>query len=97
MRGGRGSSAGGRGASTRAISRPLGVEEAVVSTWHIRFAEEGLAGLVDRQRSGKPKTYTAETGRRILALLDQPPPAGYARCQRPAYQRIMFPGTRAKR
>jgi transposase len=67
------------GASTRAISRTLGVEEAVVSTWRIRFADQGLAGLADRQRSGKPKTYTAETGRRILALLDQPPPAGYAR------------------
>src|SRR5579875_2465203 len=71
------------GASTRSISRTVGVEEAVVSTWRNRFADEGLDGLKDRQRSGKPKTYTAETDRRILAVLDEPVPEGYARWTAP--------------
>jgi transposase len=71
------------GAATRAISRTVGVEEAVVSTWRNRFADQGLEGLTDRKRSGKPKTYTAETGKRILAVLDEPPPQGYARWTAP--------------
>src|SRR5579875_2225922 len=72
-----------RAATTRSISRTVGVEEAVVSTWRNRFADEGLDGLKDRQRSGKPKTYTAETDRRILAVLDEPVPEGYARWTAP--------------
>jgi transposase len=63
------------GASTRSISRTVGVEEAVVSTWRNRFADEGLEGLKDRKRSGKPPSYTAETDKRILGVLDEPPPA----------------------
>jgi transposase len=61
----------------------VGVEEAVVSTWRNRFADEGLEGLKDRKRSGKPKTYTAETDRRILAVLDEPVPEGYSRWTAP--------------
>jgi transposase len=71
------------GASTRSISRSVGVEEAVVSTWRNRYADEGLEGLKDRKRSGKPKSYTAETDKRILAVLDEPAPAGYARWTAP--------------
>src|SRR5918994_5492224 len=42
-----------------------------------------LAGLTDAPRSGKPKTYRADADRRILALLDRPPPAGRARWTAP--------------
>lgn len=59
------------------------VEEAVVSTWRNRFADEGLEGLKDRKRSGKPKIYAAETDGRILAVLDEPVPKGYARWTAP--------------
>jgi transposase len=71
------------GASTRSIARTVCVEEAVVSTWRNRFADQGLEGLKDRQRSGKPKSYTAQTDKRILAVLDDPPPNGYARWTAP--------------
>jgi hypothetical protein len=37
----------------RAISRTVGVEEAVASTWRNRFADQGLEGLKNRKRSGK--------------------------------------------
>jgi transposase len=69
------------GRSTRSIARELATMPRTVSLWRIRFAEEGLAGLDDRPRPGgraAPK-YTEATGRRILALLDAPPPVGYAR------------------
>jgi transposase len=71
------------GASTRSISRTVGVEETVVSTWRNRFADQGLEGLEDRARSGKPRRYTAETDKRILAVLDEPVPGGYARWTAP--------------
>jgi hypothetical protein len=49
----------------------------------VRFAKDRLAGLADAPRSGKPRTYGAHAGRRILALLDRPPPAGFARWTAP--------------
>src|SRR5262245_23185040 len=67
------------GTSTRAIARMVGVEEAVVSTWRNRFADHGLEGLKDQPRPGKTPRYTAEADKRILKVLDEPPPDGYAR------------------
>jgi homeodomain-containing protein len=49
----------------------------------VRFAKDRLAGLADAPRTGKPKTYGAAAGRRLLALLDRPPPAGFARWTAP--------------
>lgn len=67
------------GRSTRSIARGLGTMPRTVSDWRIRFAEQGLAGLEDKQRPGPKPKYDLATGKRILALLDQPPPAGYGR------------------
>lgn len=67
------------GRSTRSIAREIGTMPRTVSCWRGRFAREGLAGLEDKPRPGPAPKYGAQTGRRILALLDQPPPAGYAR------------------
>lgn len=67
------------GRSTRSIARALGTMPRTVSCWRGRFAREGLAGLEDKPRPGPAPKYGAETGRRILALLDRPPPQGYAR------------------
>src|ERR1700740_750183 len=39
----------------------------------------GPLGLRDASRSGKPRQYEGDHERRILAALDEPPPAGYAR------------------
>ena len=43
-----------------------------------RFADHGFGGLEDRPRATKPRIYGQATNRRILALLDKPPPKGYA-------------------
>ena len=47
-----------------------------VSKWRQRFGIQRLAGLVDAPRSGKPARYGKTTEKRVLALLDQPPPKG---------------------
>ena len=62
------------GRSTRAIAEEVGVMPTTVSTWRGRFAREGLAGLADKPRPGPQP---------ILAVLDRPPPAGFARWNGP--------------
>jgi transposase len=67
------------GRSTRSIARSLGTMPRTVSAWRGRFAREGLAGLSNKPHPGPRPTYGVETGRRILAVLDREPPAGFAR------------------
>src|SRR5215475_12238388 len=67
------------GGSTRSIARTLDIMPRMVSGWRGRFAREGLAGLTNKPHPGPAPKYGVETGRRILALLDEPPPKGYAR------------------
>jgi hypothetical protein len=50
----------------------------VVSVWRTRFAASGIDGLKDRPRPGAKPIYTEATGKRILAVLDQPGRAGPA-------------------
>ncbi len=68
-----------QGLSTRSIAREVGLQPRIVSTWRHRFADHGLEGLKDKPRPGKVPTYTGATNKRILKLLDGPPPKGYAR------------------
>ena len=49
-----------------------------MSKWRLRFAEQRLAGLIDRPRPGKPARYGEATRKRILAMLDEPPSEGHA-------------------
>jgi transposase len=67
------------GRSTRSIAEEVGVQPRIVSNWRRRFADHGLGGLKDRPRAGKKPIYGEATNKRILALLDKPPPQGYAR------------------
>src|ERR687897_2523780 len=71
------------GWGSRAIAREVGCARGVVSKWRVRFAKDRLAGLTDAPRSGKPRRYGEDADRRILALLDRPPPAGFARWKAP--------------
>jgi transposase len=71
------------GLASRAIARELGCRHHTVSKWRVRFAKDRLVGLADAPRSGKPKTYDSAADRRVRALLDQPPPAGFARWTAP--------------
>jgi transposase len=67
------------GLSNKAVAERLGTRPATVSKWRGRLAQEGLPGLRDAARSGKPRQYPDDHERRILAALDEAPPAGYGR------------------
>jgi transposase len=72
-----------KGRSTRSIAHMVGTMPRTVSNWRGRFARAGLAGLVDKPRPGPVPKYGSETDRRILAVLERPPPAGFARWNGP--------------
>lgn len=65
------------GEGSASIARREGVRLTTVSTWRRRFAEQGIGGLGDERRSGRPETYGVDAEKRILAKLDEPPPEGY--------------------
>src|ERR1700736_924192 len=67
------------GRSTRSIAKEVGVQPRIVSLWRHRYADHGLEGLKDKPRPGKQPIYTKSTDKRILKLLDKPPPEGLAR------------------
>jgi transposase len=67
-----------QGMPNQEIAQRVGMRPETVSHWRVRYAREGLAGLADAPRAGRPVTYDDSTERRILALLDEPPPAGWA-------------------
>jgi transposase len=70
--------AAAKGESTQAIAARLDQRPATVSEWRRRYAQAGLVGLQDKPRSGRPRQYLQQDEQRILHLLDQDPPAGYA-------------------
>lgn len=61
------------------IAGALGVSETAVGLWRRRFAREGVAGLADRPRSGRPRTLSKERVERALALRSGPPVVGVSR------------------
>ena len=69
----------GQGLGSRAVAREVGCTSGTASKWRVRYAAQGLDGLADLPRSGKRPNYDAQTDRRILSKLDDPPPKGYAR------------------
>ncbi|MCK0508150.1 IS630 family transposase [Aromatoleum anaerobium] len=60
------------------VASELGVRPNTVGLWRRRFAEQGIAGLRDAPRPGKPAKYGVELRDRILAQLELLPPAGMA-------------------
>lgn len=77
------------GWSTRSIAKEVGVQPRIVSRWRHGYADHGLAGLKDKPRPGKKPLYTSATDKRILELLDQPPPAGFGRWTGPLLARAL--------
>ena len=60
-----------------AVAGRLGVGADVVRTWLKRFNAEGLDGLRDRPRSGRPATYSPEqVGEVVAASLTKPDALG---------------------
>ena len=61
------------GSSNNAISRRLGVSVDTVRCWRGRYADQGLAGLADRSRSGRPPRLTPLQIAEVKALACQLP------------------------
>jgi DDE superfamily endonuclease/Winged helix-turn helix len=61
------------GTGVSCASRTLGVSRPTVIKWRDRFAVDGLDGLADRHRSGRPKTI--DDAEIIAATLESPPAA----------------------
>ena len=70
--------AAANGEGSVSIASREGVRVNTVSTWRKRFAVKGIPGLQDEQRAGRRKTYGVEAELRVLAMLDEPVPEGYA-------------------
>ena len=66
------------GVASRAIGRAVGCTTGTASKWRGRTPRSGLRVSTKRASGAEPK-YTTATNKRILALLDQTPPEGYAR------------------
>jgi transposase len=68
-----------KGHSNTEVAQQLATREATISKWRKRFVQSGVDGLRDKERSGKPATYNQADERRVLTLLDEPPPKGFAK------------------
>lgn len=55
------------------IARRVGVCVDVASKWRKRFWEQGRAGLRDRPRSGRPKTFSGNVVAGVKAMACEPP------------------------
>jgi hypothetical protein len=59
--------------------RALENQAARVSKWRQRFGQRRLDGLQDADRTGRPAHYDKATEKRVLTMLDEAPPEGYAK------------------
>jgi transposase len=64
------------GVSNTAIAEELGLSLPTVGLWRSQFAREGLDGLADRPRSGRPRTIDEASVQRVLAKTLERPPGG---------------------
>jgi transposase len=55
------------------IAKQVGVCVDVASKWRKRFCQQGLAGLEDRPRSGRPRIFGSEVVAGVKALACEPP------------------------
>lgn len=60
------------------IAKHLGMRVNTIGKWRSRFILQGIAGLNDAPRKGKPKTVGNDLRNNILKLLETPPPKGQA-------------------
>lgn len=69
------------------VASDLNIRPNTVIEWRNRFTAQGIAGLHDRPRSGKPPKYDLEFRKQVLKTLELPPPSGQACWDGPAIAR----------
>jgi transposase len=62
-----------QGELNTAIAERLDVHVDAVSMWRKRYCEQGLAGLADRKRSGRPRSFPASVVAEVKAIACEPP------------------------
>lgn len=75
------------GLGSRAIAREVGCTPGTASKWRVRYARARMAGLSETGNRGAQPKYGPEHDRRILAMLDQPPPDGFSNWTAPLLAR----------
>ena len=73
----------GQGKTNLEVADILKTRSARVSKWRRRFSSQRLEGLQDADRAGRPATYDETTVKKVLTLLDEPPPDGYGKWSGP--------------
>ena len=72
------------GQRVKELARACHTRPNTVIKWRQRFVQRGLAGLRDAPRPGAQRIYGEDFRKRVLALLEQPPPSGQASWDGPA-------------
>ena len=57
--------------------KELGVSEVIISKWRQRFVNNGLEGLKDAPRSGKPPVFSAAKKASVIEMATRKPGKGY--------------------
>lgn len=60
------------------IAAEFQVSRSMIFRWRSRFLKDGIAGLWDKPRTGKPPRYDEEFKKQIMDALSLPPPSGHA-------------------
>ena len=76
-----------QGCPTEEIAREFGVSRSMIFRWRARYLQEGIAGLRDKPRCGKPPKYDLSFEKQVLDLLSQAPPEGAAQWDGPTLAR----------
>jgi transposase len=71
------------------IAATLHEQSDVIIKWRERFSENGIAGLRDAKRTGKPPIYGEEWQKAVLLKLDEQPPNGQARWDGPTLAAVL--------
>jgi transposase len=75
------------GKQIKEISSELGEQADVIIKWRDRFIAEGVRGLNDAPRTGKPNTYDSAWQKEVLKKLDEKPPNNMVRWDGPTLAR----------
>jgi len=77
------------GKQNQQIANELGVSTIRVGKWRSRFALQGLSGLNDEPRPGKPVIHDAAFRNKLLAQLEKTPPEGLSRWDCPTLAELL--------
>ena len=76
-----------QGRNVDEVAQEFFVSRSMIFRWRARYFQEGVNGLRDKPRCGKPPKYDLEFEKKVLDLLDQQPPDGMVQWDGPTIAR----------